>query len=84
VARFTLQPHVWVEYADMCRYHQTSPESSFTRKRVCTLAITDGRVTLSDRTLIMTTHNQRTEQPLPDEPAFATALREYFGIDLSI
>ena len=47
--RFTLQPHVWVEYADMCRYHQTSPESSFTRKRVCTLATTDGRVTLSDR-----------------------------------
>ena len=33
--RFTLQPHVWADYADTCRYHQTSPESSFTRKRVC-------------------------------------------------
>src|SRR5207237_8778160 len=36
--RFMLQPHAWAEYADMCHYHQTSPESSFTRKRVCTLA----------------------------------------------
>ena len=82
--RFTLQPHAWAEYADMCRYHQTSPESSFTRKRVCTLAIPDGRITLSDHTLIVTAHGQRTEQLLPDDPAFQAALREYFGVDLAL
>jgi N-hydroxyarylamine O-acetyltransferase len=82
--RFSLQPRVWAEYADMCRYHQTSPESSFTRKRVCTLATPDGRVTLSDHTLIVTAQGQRTEQALPDEPAFEAALREYFGVDLSL
>jgi N-hydroxyarylamine O-acetyltransferase len=82
--RFTLQPHVWAEYADMCRYHQTSPESSFTRKRVCTLATPDGRVTLSDRTLIMTVRGERNEQVLPDEPAFQAALREHFGVDLAL
>jgi N-hydroxyarylamine O-acetyltransferase len=82
--RFTLQPHAQAEYADMCRYHQTSPESSFTRKRVCTLATPDGRVTLSDYTLIVTARGQRTEQVLPDEAASQAALREYFGVDLAI
>jgi N-hydroxyarylamine O-acetyltransferase len=80
--RFTLQPHAHAEYAEMCHYHQTSPDSSFTRKRVCTLATADGRVTLSDRALIVTAHGQRTEHALADESAFSTTLREYFGIDL--
>jgi N-hydroxyarylamine O-acetyltransferase len=82
--RFTLQPHVHAEYTDMCHYHQTSPASSFTRKRVCTRATPDGRVTLSDLALIVTAHGERTEQVLPDEPAFHAALREYFGIDLAL
>jgi N-hydroxyarylamine O-acetyltransferase len=82
--RFTLQPHTQAEYADMCRYHQTSPASSFTRKRVCTLATPAGRVTLSDHTLIVTAHGKRTEQVLRDEPAIQVALREHFGIDLAL
>src|SRR5215213_3064404 len=81
--RFTLQPHVQAEYADMCHYHQTSPESSFTRKRVCTLATPAGRITLSDLALIVTAHGERTEQILPDDSAFQAALREHFGIDLA-
>jgi N-hydroxyarylamine O-acetyltransferase len=82
--RFTLQPHEHAEYANMCQYHQTSPESSFTRKRVCTLATPEGRVTLSDRQLIVTTRGRRTEHVLPDEVAFHGALREHFGIDLAL
>ncbi|MEO7911344.1 MAG: arylamine N-acetyltransferase [Roseiflexaceae bacterium] len=81
--RFTLQPHTQADYADMCHYHQTSPESSFTRKRVCTLATPDGRVTLSDLALIVTANGERTEQTLADEIAFHAALREYFGVDLT-
>ncbi|MEP7190410.1 MAG: arylamine N-acetyltransferase [Roseiflexaceae bacterium] len=81
--RFTLQPHAQAEYADMCRYHQTSPESSFTRKRVCTLATLAGRITLSELVLIVTAHGERIEQVLPDQPAFQAALREHFGIDLA-
>ena len=82
--RFTLQPHAHAEYADMCRYHQTAPESSFTRKRVCTLATPAGRITLSELVLIVTAEGQRTEQVLPDESAFKAALREHFDIDLII
>lgn len=81
--RFTLQPHAHAEYADMCRYHQTSPESSFTRKRVCTLATPNGRITLSELVLIVTANGERTEQVLPDQSAFQAALREHFRIDLA-
>src|SRR4029078_156922 len=66
--RFTLQPHAHAEYTEMCRYHQTSPAPRFTRKRVCTLATPEGRITLSDRTLIVTARGERSEQVLPDEP----------------
>ena len=82
--RFTLQPHTQAEYTDMCHYHQTSPTSSFTRKRVCTLATPDGRITLSDLALIVTVHGERIEQALPDELAFQAALREHFGVDLAL
>jgi N-hydroxyarylamine O-acetyltransferase len=82
--RFTLQPHTQAAYTDMCHYHQTSPASSFTRKRVCTLATPDGRVTLSDLVLIVTAHGERIEQVLPDELAFKAALREHFGIQLAL
>src|SRR5262252_6480899 len=36
--RFTLQSRELPEYREMCHYHQTSPQSSFTRKRLCSLA----------------------------------------------
>ena len=79
---FTLQPRAFAEYAGMCRYHQTSPESSFTRKRVCSLAKPDGRVTLSDLQLITTTNGVRVERQLSGEQEFHAVLREQFGIDL--
>src|SRR3989454_12212794 len=51
---FTLTPRRLDEFAAMCLYHQTSPESPFTRKKLCTLATADGRITLSDRKLLIT------------------------------
>jgi len=46
--RFTLHPHEYADYEEMCRYHQTSPQSHFTRRRICSRATADGRVTLSE------------------------------------
>lgn len=66
----------------MCWYHQTSPDSPFTRKTVCTLLTGEGRVTVSDRNLIVTTGDSRSETRLgPGEPLL-TAYRDRFGIDL--
>jgi N-hydroxyarylamine O-acetyltransferase len=81
--RFTLEPHTYPDYEEMCRFHQTSPESHFTRKRICSLATTDGRITLSDMTLITTTESHgRQEQLLRNDEEYRSILREHFNIEL--
>ena len=84
--RFNLQPRQFTEFAGMCRYHQTSPESSFTHQRVITQVMPGGRVTLSAsqelRRLILTSNGLRQEQILPDEAAWRQALLEHFGVSL--
>jgi N-hydroxyarylamine O-acetyltransferase len=77
--RFRLVPRVYADYAEMCRFHQTSPESHFTRGRVCSLATADGRVTLSRDCLILTRGGERHERQLADEREVAEVLSEHFG-----
>jgi N-hydroxyarylamine O-acetyltransferase len=77
---FTQQPRRLEEFADMCRYHQTSPESPFTRKSICTRATNDGRITLADMKLIVTKNGLRTETSLISEQRRRDVLREHFGI----
>ncbi len=78
--RFSLQPHTYGDYADMCHYHQTSPESHFTRRRICSRLTTTGRVTLSDMRLITTTGKESTERELSSAEEYNAMLREHFGI----
>lgn len=79
--RFNLQPYSYADYAEMCRYHQTSPDSHFTRARICTRATPEGRVTLSAMRLITTSHDkERTEQQLTTETEYASILNEHFGV----
>jgi N-hydroxyarylamine O-acetyltransferase len=84
VYRFTWQPRQFADFEAGCRYHQTSPDSDFTRKRVCTRMTVDGRITLADDVLITTRNGKRQEEHLPDDAAWLTALHTNFGIDLAI
>jgi len=77
---FTLAPHELAEYRDMCTYQQTSPESHFTRQRICSLATETGRITLSDLKLITTTGGAREERMLSGEDEFNGVLADHFGI----
>src|SRR5215218_7277741 len=43
--RFTLQPYEFSDYEEMCRFHQASPESHFTKAPLCSLASEHGRTT---------------------------------------
>ncbi len=79
---FALTPRRLDEFAAMCHYHQTSPESPFTRKKLCTLATADGRITLSDRKLIITRNGRREERMLGSEEEWRSALENSFGITL--
>jgi N-hydroxyarylamine O-acetyltransferase len=82
--RFTLNHYKYADYAEMCRYHQTSPESHFTRSRICSRATDEGRITLSEMRLITTSNSDgqqiRHERTLTGERDYADVLREYFGI----
>ncbi len=79
---FSLVPRRLDEFASMCHYHQTSPESPFTRKKVCSLATPDGRITISDRRLIITKSGEKKERMLNSEDDWKSALEEYFGVIL--
>lgn len=81
--RFTLQPHIMADFADRCHFQQTSPDSHFTRKRICSLALPGGRITLSDRRLITTLHGARVERDLASEEEYRDVLAERFGVILS-
>lgn len=83
--RFTLRPHVYADFAERCHYQQTSPDSHFTRNRICSRATPDGgRVTLSGMRFIETdAGGARRERELATEEEYTSALREHFGIEMS-
>lgn len=76
------EPRALSDFEPMCDYHQTSPSSHFTRKRVCSLATSGGRITLSGRTLIETEAGVRRERELADETECQRVLAERFGVVL--
>jgi len=80
--QFTLQPRELSDFAERCRYQQTSPDSHFTRQRICTLPNAEGRITLSDLKLIRTTSAGREERILKNEDEWRAALEKYFGVKL--
>jgi N-hydroxyarylamine O-acetyltransferase len=86
--RFNLAAHELNDFEAMNQYMQTSPESLFTKKRLCTLFRLDGRITLSDLRWIVT-HNhglrgreEKEERSLSGEDEVRQILRDEFGIDL--
>jgi len=80
---FDLIPHKFPEeYEAACLYQQTSPESGFTRGSIISRATEDGRVSLEDGRLILTTSGQRTEKPISNKEEYNKLLKEYFAVEL--
>lgn len=81
--RFFFTPHQLADYETACHYMQTSPDTHFTQKRVCSRWSQQGRITLSDDKLIITSWDgQRTEKPIHDETHWHEVLQEQFGISI--
>ncbi|HYV11602.1 MAG TPA: arylamine N-acetyltransferase [Pyrinomonadaceae bacterium] len=80
--RFTLQSYTFPDYEEMCRFHQTSPDSHFTKGLICSRATEEGRITLSDMRFITTTGPQRLrdEQTLSSREEYDRVLRDKFGV----
>ena len=79
---FTLPPRQLSEFAAMCHYHQTSPDSHFTQKRVCSLATPEGRITVTGDKLIETRKGVREERVLQGEEEWRAVLKDRFGVSL--
>ena len=80
--RFSLIPRVLNDFDEMCVYNQSSPQSHFTQNRFCSLARTDGRITLSGMKLIERKNGIRKETELENEEEFNLKLKDLFGIVL--
>jgi N-hydroxyarylamine O-acetyltransferase len=68
------------EFAGMCAFHQTSPESHFTRGKVCSLMLENGRKTLTDNKFIVTVDGRKTETDIDSTEEFNQILRREFAL----
>jgi N-hydroxyarylamine O-acetyltransferase len=73
-------PQALGEFAEMCRYHQTSPKSGFTRQWTASLATPTGRVTVVPGRLIERTNGIRTETEVATADQLGAILESRFGI----
>jgi len=71
------------EFAGMCRFHQTSPESHFTRGKVCSLMTNGGRKTLTAKKYIETGNAEKKEFDVDSEAEFNEILEREFHIKSS-
>jgi len=78
--RFTLDSYSYTDYEDMCRFHQTSPESHFTKARICSRLTDNGRITLSDMRLITSANGEREERLLWNDDEYQQILKDQFGV----
>ena len=68
------------EFSEMCRFHQTSPESHFTRGKVCSVMTNEGRKTLTDKKFIETKNGKKSEGNIESDEDFQKILLRQFGI----
>lgn len=82
VTRYRLTPddRAGTEFRSACDWTQTSPDSAFTGRLVCSLATDDGRRTLSENALTVTTADERTKREIPPDMRRAV-LREQFDLE---
>ncbi|MBS1794603.1 MAG: arylamine N-acetyltransferase [Acidobacteria bacterium] len=73
-------PRALAEFAGMCEFHQTSPESHFTRGRLCSLMLENGRKTLTEGRFIQTINGAKTETEIASAGEFERVLAREFGI----
>ena len=68
------------EFAEMCDFQQYSPESHFTKGKLCSIMTDSGRKTLTDKNFIVTANARKIETPVDSEDLFYETLEREFGI----
>jgi N-hydroxyarylamine O-acetyltransferase len=68
------------EFTGMCNYHQTSPDSHFTQKKLISRPTEKGRITISGATLKITEADKTIEETRFEENEFEQQVQKWFGI----
>lgn len=79
--RFTTDKKHLEQFAPMCDFNQTSPNSPFTKTNLTTMATKTGRITLSGTTLTITDGKEKQRHEV-DEQDIPALLQKYFYISL--
>ncbi len=79
---FSLEPCQLVDYQARCNFHQHDPESYFRKGRVTTLALPDGRASLTGRNLKITRGPEVVVQREVGDHEYEAVLHDLFGIVL--
>ena len=79
---FSLIPRALNDFAGMCEYHQSSPDSHFTQNRICSLPVSNGRISLSGMKIITSHGGERSERNLRTQEEYTFALKKFFDIEL--
>lgn len=79
---FSLTEREFSEYQVMCSYHQTSAESHFTQKRMCSMPNEGGRVTLAGDRIKISDKSGVRNIIIKDEADFSKRIWEYFKVKL--
>jgi len=79
---FSRKERQFIEFVDKCQFHQSSPKSIFTRKKVITKATREGRITLTDKKFIITRLGEKTEEAILNQDQFDAKLIQHFQINL--
>lgn len=80
--RFQLQPYALHHFTEMCRYQETSPKSYFTQNLLFTRATETGRITLCDRSLLISSSTERFLREIQTEEEYRSVLAHHFDITL--
>jgi N-hydroxyarylamine O-acetyltransferase len=79
---FSLKPYTLADFQAGCDYHQSSPASTFTRRRICSIATPEGRITISDMSLKISAPGHQEVRGISSAAELTDLLRQYFGVEL--
>jgi N-hydroxyarylamine O-acetyltransferase len=81
--RFELIDYKIGDFELMCEFQQTSPESGFSHKSVCSIMTKQGRKTISNGFFIDSTGKTRSKLPIETDSQYQQILQRHFKISLS-
>lgn len=81
---FSTKERALSEFGEMCIYNQTSPQSHFTQKKLCSIPTNGGRITLTSELLKITAGDSSIEEKINSDEGFTANLEKYFGINMNV